>query len=101
MHIKFEFVGGPHDGRVAAGFVGEAGDAERYYLFTNHGTLGYLFKVASEYAIETLAREGLRAEKKHHFQKHFYVIADRLEHQDEVCVRAKYVPNAPRERPLT
>ena len=71
LSIIFEFVGGPYDGKVATGDLGEAGDAERYYLFTNHGVVGYLFKVASEYAVETLSREGLRPNQGWQFQKHF------------------------------
>ena len=32
MRITFEFVGGPHDGKLLHGVVGEASDAERYYV---------------------------------------------------------------------
>ena len=55
LKIIFEFVGGPNDGKVLNGALGDASDAERYYLFTNHGTIGQRLKVASEYAVETLA----------------------------------------------
>jgi hypothetical protein len=37
-------------------------DAERYYLFTNHGTVGHRFKVASEYGVETPTHEKLKGE---------------------------------------
>ena len=93
LSIIFEFIGGPHDGKLATGGLGEAGDAERYYLFTNHGVIGYLFKVASEYAVETIAREGLEAHRRYHFQKHFYIVTDRLEEDEEVYVRAQYIPD--------
>lgn len=92
LEITFEFIGGPNDGNVFRGTLGEPSDAERYYLFTNHGTVGQRFRVASPYAVETLAREQLKDERRHQFQRHFYVMTDRLEDQDEVWVRAKYAP---------
>jgi hypothetical protein len=92
LKIIFEFLGGPHDGRILDGFVGEASDAERCFLFSNWGRIGQHFKVASDYAVETLATEQLREQKRHHFQRHFYVVTDRLEDHDEVWVRGEYVP---------
>ena len=94
LDVTFEFCGGPHDGKVTCGRLGEGGDAERYYLFTNHGTVGYLFKIASDYTVETLAREGLQARKRHNFQKHFYVVAQRAEDDGEVYVKAEYISDA-------
>lgn len=94
LNIIFEFVGGPNDGKVLQGVVGEPSDAERYYLFTNHGQVGYRFKVGSPYAIETLAQEQLKEDRRHHFQRHFYVVTDRHEWTDEVQVRAEYLPDA-------
>lgn len=88
--LVFEFVGGPHDGRVLTGVVGEASDAERYFLFSNWGAVGQRFKVASEYAVETLAKQRRRDERRFSVQRHFYVVADRLEDEDEVWVRAQY-----------
>jgi hypothetical protein len=92
--IIFEFVGGPHDGHVLQGTLGDGSDAERYLLISNWGTVGHLFKVASQYAVETLARELLKEERRHHFQRHFYVVAERWEDVDEVWVRADYAPRA-------
>ena len=57
MKIAFEFVGGPLDGKTLVGVLGNGSDAERHYLFTNHGTVGQTFKVASDYTVETLASE--------------------------------------------
>ena len=94
MKIIFEFVGGPLDGTTLVGNVGDGSDAERYYLFTNHGAVGQRFKVASDYAVETLAREQLKVEERHHFQPHFYVVRDRVEEGAEVLVRAEYVPKS-------
>lgn len=91
LKICFEFVGGPNDGYVLDGVLGEGSDAERYYLFTNHGEVGHRFKVASPYAIETLAEEQLKVEKRHFFQRHYYVVTDRLQDGDEVWVRAEYL----------
>jgi hypothetical protein len=93
LKIIFEFLGGPHDGRILDGVVGEASDAERCFLFSNWGRVGQRFKVASDYAVETLAKEQLREQKKrHHFQLHFYVVTERLEDDGEVWVRGEYVP---------
>ncbi len=92
MKIVFEFVGGPNDGKVAVGALGEPSDAERYYLFSNHGALGQRFKVASNYAVEKLAEEQLQVDEPHHFQQHHYVVVERVDEGDEVRVRAEYVP---------
>jgi hypothetical protein len=92
LKIVFEFVGGPNDGKTLIGAIGDASDAERYYLFSNRGAVGNRFKVASNYAVETLAEEQLQTGKRHHFQQHYYVVIDRLEDDDEVRVRAEYIP---------
>ena len=91
--IIFEFLGGPNDGSSVHGTLGDGGDAERYYLFTNHGTIGHRFKVASDYAVEALAHEELKVEEPHHFQRHYYVVTERLEDGNEVWVRAAYQPD--------
>ena len=91
LTIIFEFVGGPLDGETLVGVLGEGDDAERYYLFTNHGAVGQRFKVASDYAVETLAEERLKVEERHHFQQHVYVVIDRVEEDGEVLVRAAYL----------
>lgn len=67
MAITFEFVGGPQDGKLVSGQLGEGCDAERHYLFTSHGTIGFLVKVTSDFAVETLAREGLNSNERHSF----------------------------------
>ncbi len=73
---------------------GEASDAERFLLGSNWGMVGQRFKVASEYAVEMLAEERLKEERLHYFQRHFYVVTDRLEYDGEVWVRAEYVPQS-------
>jgi hypothetical protein len=75
---------------VLKGTIGEASDAERFFLFSNWGSIGQRFKVASEYAVETLASKGLQAESGLRFQRHFYMVTDRLEDDGEVWVRAQY-----------
>jgi hypothetical protein len=97
LTIAFEFVGGPHDGKVVTGLLGDAGDAERYYLFSNHGALGQRFKVASDYAVETLAQEHLQITERHFFQRHYYCVTDRTTDDDQVYIRAEYVA-PPNER---
>jgi hypothetical protein len=97
--ITFEFEGGPFDGKTLVDDMGEGGDAERFYLLTNRGTVGQRFKVASDYAVETLANEQLQAEERHHFQKYFYVVTERMEDESgEVLVRAEYVLKPEDER---
>jgi hypothetical protein len=94
LKIIFEFIGGPHDGRTLEGVVGEGSDAERYFIFSNWGRIGQRLKVASDYAVETLARERLREDKRHYFHGHFYVVTEHLEDSGEVWVRARYRPRA-------
>ena len=94
MRITFEFVGGPHDGKLLHGVVGEASDAERFLLGSKWGMVGQQFKVASEYAVEMLAEERLQEERRHYFQRHFYVVTDRPEDDAEVWVRATYLLEA-------
>ena len=94
MKIRFEFVGGPNDGKRLEGVLGQPSDAERFYLFANRGTPGQRFRVASDYAVDTLTAERLKVEKRHSFQSHFYVVAERLERDDNVCVRAEYIPQS-------
>jgi hypothetical protein len=94
LKIVFEFIGGPHDGRILHGVVGDASDAERCLLFSNWGMVGQRLKIASDYAVETLELEQPRVDERHHFQRHFYAVTDRLEDTAEVCVRAAYLPQA-------
>lgn len=93
LQIIFEFVGGPHDGRKVAGFLGESGDAERYYLGTYHGRIGQRFKVASDHAIAHLSQPRAAATPPRRFQRHYYVVTDRLQDAIEVYIRAVYSPD--------
>ena len=97
VHIAFEFVGGPHDGKIVTGTLGDAGDAERYYLFSNHGAVGQRFKVASDYAVDTLAQERLQITERHFFQRHYYRVIERQSGDEGVYIRAEYIP--PVEKP--
>lgn len=91
LNITFEFVGGPNDGKVVQGKLGEPSDAERHYLFSHRGRVGQRFAVASDYAIEYLADKGKAIEDP--VQRHHYVVTDRLEEGDDVWVRAEYSPD--------
>jgi hypothetical protein len=91
LTIAFEFVGGPHDGKVVTGALGDAGDAERYYLFSNHGAVGQQFKVAADYAVEALAQERPDDLPRRFFQKHYYQVTGRLAEDDQVYIRAEYI----------
>jgi hypothetical protein len=92
--IIFKFLGGPKDGETLFGRMGGQGQADRYYMLTNHGRLGQRFRTASEYAVETLAREQLAEEQPHGFQQHVYEIADCFEDEEKVFIRAQYVQSA-------
>lgn len=90
MNITFEFVGGPNDGKVVEGGLGEAGPAERLFLFSNRGKIGQRFKVASDYAVEMLAAALDQGETSSCFPAHYYVVTDRLEDRGDVWVRVEY-----------
>jgi len=91
MRVIFEFLGGPLDGKTVVGDEGSSTEAARYYVLTNHGTIGQRFRLASDYAIDILAREQLKTETPHHFHRHYYEVFDRFESGNEVLVRARYV----------
>ena len=94
LDVTFEFVGGPNDGRVVRGKLGEQSDAHRYYLFSHHGRVGQVFKVASEYAIDALSGGAVEEQSVDRFQQHYYVVTERREdeHGGKVWVRADYAP---------
>ncbi len=93
LNITFEFVGGPDDGKVAVGRLGEASDAERYYLFSNGGRVGQRLKVASDHSVSRLAKDWPIRKFPGTFQHHYYVVTDRLEDMEQVWIRAEYQGN--------
>lgn len=95
LSITFEFVGGPNDGKVEQGQLGEPSDAERHYLFSNHGRVGQRFSVAADYTLQALTGDDKQA--AHKVQRHHYVVTDRSQDGQRVWVRAEYVPQ---EEPL-
>jgi hypothetical protein len=90
VKLVFKFVGGPLDGKTVVGRRGQQDEADRYFALSNHAQLGQQFRVASQYAVETLASEELQEQQPHHFQQHQYRITDRLEDHEKVFVRAEY-----------
>ncbi len=92
MKIIFKFLGGPLDGKTVAGEQGSATEAERYYTLSHHGRVGQRFRTASDYAVKTLLKEGLQADRLHHFQQHYYQVTDRIDNGDVVLIRTEYVP---------
>jgi putative transcriptional regulator len=90
LNITFEFVGGPNDGKIVEGRLGEPSDAERHYLFSHHGRIGQRFSVASDYAVETLAEDP--AAPNFSIPRHYYVVTERLEDGGDVWVQATYSP---------
>lgn len=92
MRIIFEFAGGPLDGKTVDGILGDQGEADRFYLLTNRGSVGQRFKLASDYAIEILSKTPSAKEAARLVQRHVYQVSDRLDAENEVLVRAEYVP---------
>jgi len=95
MRVIFKFYGGPLDGKTAEERPGDPNAPAHYYALTHHGRLGQRFRTASEYAVETLAREELKVEHPHQFQSHYYEVVQRVVNKDVILVRAEYVPNRP------
>jgi len=94
LNITYEFIGGPNDGMVLEGRLGESSEAERYYLFSNRGAIGSRIKLVSPYTVEKIARHLWNEEKRIQFQRHFYQVTEHLEENEDVWVRAEYLPKA-------
>ena len=95
MRVIFRFFGGPLDGTTVVERPGDPEHPEHYYALTHHGRVGQRFRTASDYAIETLTREGLKAAEPHRFQPHYYEVVERVHNKGVVLVRADYVQNKP------
>ena len=91
MKLIFKFVGGPLDGKKVVGRRGQQDEADRYFALSNHARVGQRFRVASQYAVDTLATEERQEQQRRHFQQHEYEVTDRLEDAEKVFVRAEYV----------
>ena len=91
VKITFRFSGGPLDGKVVVGDERHPGEACRYYALSYGGQIGQRFRVASDYAVNTLAREMLQVETPHRFQEHRYEVIDHFELAGRVLIRARYV----------
>jgi hypothetical protein len=90
-NVIFKFVGGPLDGKKIAGEPGKEKEVQRYYRLTNHGRVGQRFRTASDYAIETLTREGLQQPQPHHFQPYVYEVVERIDNGDVLVVLIQYI----------
>ena len=90
INITFEFVGGPNDGKIVEGPLGEAGPAERLFLFSNRGRVGQRFKIASDYAVEMLVAAMEQGDNSSSFPAHYYTVTDRLEDGGDIWVRVEY-----------
>jgi hypothetical protein len=95
--LIFKFAGGPLDGKTVTGTMQEEGEAWEFYVLTYHGRLGQRFKIASEYAVSTLANEQLKEEKPHHFQQHVYEVVECIRNPKVLLVRAEYVERGAEE----
>ncbi len=99
MKIIIKFAGGPWDGRNLVGVRGAQDEADRYYALSNHGRVGQRFRVASQYAVDTLVEEELQEERRHNFQPHCYEVLDHIRNRATTLVRVGYVsPEAPPQR---
>src|SRR5262245_30292085 len=94
LEIIFEFVGGPNDGKIVEGALGESSDAERYYSTAYCEATLNRWPTVPWFVARSLAREQPKDEPSHHFQRHYYVVTDRLEDGDQVWVRTQYDPEA-------
>jgi hypothetical protein len=74
MNITVHFHGGPLDGKTVSSCDGDAEEAERYFLLTHHGRRGQRFRVASDYAVERIAEEGVESDPERHFPRHSYEV---------------------------
>ena len=54
-------------------------------------TVGQRFRVASQYAVDILAREQLQEDRTHQFPQHGYEVVDRIDNGNVLVVRADYV----------
>ena len=89
--LIFKFAGGPLDGKIVAGNPKEDGEAQDYYTLSCHGRRGQRFRVASEYAVNTLMSEHLKEEKPHHFQEHLYEVVERIRNRNVLLVLVQYM----------
>jgi hypothetical protein len=94
VKIALRFDGGPLDGKRVVGNPDEDDEAEKYFALSYHGRLGQVFRIASDYAVETLARERLKVQRPHGFQSHRYEIALRHQRGDVIMLLARYVREA-------
>jgi hypothetical protein len=90
--LIFKFAGGPLDGKRVAGELAKHPEIRRYYALTHHGRMGQRFRTASEYAIDLLAKEGMREQSPHHFQQYLYQVTENIDNGNVVLVRVEYVP---------
>ena len=91
MQIIFEFVGGPMDGKTVVGQTDHQDEADRYYALTHRGKIGQRFRVASALAIDTLMAANSQGDRPYQFQQHSYQVSDRVEGDDEILLRARYI----------
>ena len=103
--VVFEFVGGFMDGKTLIGDLRShqqgknADEAVRHYISTDRGAVGKRFWSASDYMIDTLKTHGgdvtaLRAASRDpRFQCDHYEVVERRETDNQVLVKAKYVPS--------
>ena len=93
MRVIFKFFGGPLDGQTVVEQPGDPECPEHYYVLTDHGRVGQRFRTASEYAVETLARERLQVNEPRRFQPHYYEVVECVKNKGLLMVRAEYVRN--------
>ena len=89
--LIFQFAGGPLDGKTVTGTIQEEGEAWEFYVLTCHGRLGQRFRIASEYALDTLASKYLKEREPHHFQQHVYEVVECIRNSRVLLVSADYV----------
>ena len=104
MKVIFEFVGGFKDGQTCIGDTDhgpsytadepKAFEAIGFFEMSDHGRIGARFMGLSDHSVSLIQSIGADAMKSGAFkpQKHVYEVFDRREGDNEVLIRAKYVP---------
>lgn len=96
--VRFEFLGGPHDGLMVAGTFGgpDMGEGDGLLWRTDGGRPGTEFWLPSEYAISMIKQVGPAglerlAQCGHRFHGHRYEVITRQWRNDLLVIRSRHL----------
>lgn len=107
MQIIFEFIGGFKDGETYVGDTEhgpsytaeelEAFNAVGFYEMSGNGTIGKRFMGLSDHSVGLIQSIGAKNMQEIGVkpQKHTYEVFERLDGDNEVLIRARYIPPEP------